>query len=147
MQEELQKIFQIPGSLKVRKMEEVGGKTIIHCTVRKQRIACKHCGGKTTGYDFKTNHKRHTVVGGKTVWLYITKRRVQCKSCRRVFVEPIEEVSRSHLTNHMIQQIQEKARGQDYTTVAREMGVGCATVCRKVWDLPVSKFKTPKKTN
>jgi transposase len=110
-------------------------------------VKCKNCGSETKIYDVRTNNKRHTVTGGKTIYLRIKKHRVKCKKCGKVFVEPIKGVSRSGFTDHMIQQMQEKSRGQDYSTVAREMGVGCATVCRKVLELPVAKFKTPKKKN
>ena len=147
MKKELQKAFQIPKSLKAGKLQEDEGKTIIHCTVRKQKVKCKHCGGETKHYDLRTSDKRHTVAGGKTIWLRITKQRVKCKDCKKVFVEPVEGISRSDLTDHMFQQFQEIARGQDCSTVSREMGTSCATVCRKVWELPVDKFKTPKKTN
>jgi transposase len=100
---------------------------------------------KTRKYDFTLNKKRHTVVSGKTVWLHIRKRRIQCKKCKKVFTETVEGISRAHLTNHMVQQVQEKVRGQDYTRVANEFGIGIATVSRKVSELPLADFLLPKK--
>lgn len=145
MRKELEKVFQIPERLRVLKLSEKEGKTIVYCKVKRQKVECKHCGGETRDYDSRVTNKRHTVVGGKTIWLKITRRRIQCKKCYKVFVEPIEGITSSHFTKHFVQQLQEKARGQDFSTVGRETGVSCATVARKVWELPVPTIKEIKK--
>jgi len=145
MKKELARTFQVPESLSVTKLEEEQGKIVLHCLSRRKKISCKHCGGETAGYDTRVIDKRHTLVGGKTVWLRISRRRLQCKKCRKVFNEPLEGIGLSELTDHMVQQIQEKAKGRDCSSVSREMGVCCATVCRKMWDLKFRGIKTPKK--
>lgn len=148
MKTEIQKAFQVPLSLKVERLEEEEGKTVIYCTVKQKAVRCKHCGGKTRWYDWRTQRKRHTVVGGKEVWLCVKKRRLLCKECKKVFMETPEGLGkRSQMTDHCIQQIQEKSRGQDYSSVSREMGVSCATVSRRVWELPVQESQVPKKKN
>lgn len=146
MKKILYKTFSVPESLIIDELRETdNGDSVLHCHTKKQRIPCLHCGGKTAGYDTTVNRKRHTVVSGKTVWLHVRKRRFRCKKCGKVFVEPVEGISRAHLTNHMVQQVQEKVRGQDYTRVANEFGIGIATVSRKVSDLPLVDFLLPKK--
>jgi transposase-like protein len=116
MKKEIQKAFQIPASLKVNKIEEKEGKTIIHCTAKKKKVECKHCGGKTKFYDWRKSNKRHTVTGGKIIWLKVKKQRVECKECGKVFVVHVDGVGRSELTDHMVQQIQEKAKGRRIDT-------------------------------
>lgn len=146
MKKVLQKTFEVPSHLiidEVQQMED--GDTVVKCHPRAKAIACIHCDGKTSGYDRVANRKRHTVVSGKTVWLEIRKRRMRCKQCKRTFVEPIEGISRSWMSDHMVQQVQEKSRGQDYTRVAKEYGVAISTVSRKVNELPLQEFHLPKK--
>jgi transposase len=146
MKKILSKTFSVPDSLIIDELWKTDdGDTILECHTKKKRIECPHCGGKTRKYDFTLNKKRHTVVSGKTVWLHIRKRRIQCKKCKKVFTETVEGISRAHLTNHMVQQVQEKVRGQDYTRVANEFGIGIATVSRKVSELPLADFLLPKK--
>ena len=141
----LQKTFEIPEGLVIDKTEEGGKEVVIHCHTKAKGVRCIHCGGATISYDRVKNKKRHTVVSGKTIWLEIKKRRMKCRECKKMFVEPIEGISRSHMTNHMVQQVQEKTRGQDYTRVAKEFGIGIATVSRKVTELPIQEFKDIKK--
>jgi len=145
MKKVLEKTFEIPSGLKLESVDQEEGQTIVHCTAKRQKVKCKFCGEATRDYDHRTCKKRHTVVSGKSVILEITRRRVQCKECKKVFVEPLEGINSSGFSEHFTQQIQEKARGQDFSTVSREMGVSCASVCRKTWDLPVPRMKSPKK--
>ena len=148
MKKILQRTFAVPLSLVIDEVEErERGDTVVKCHPRAKAIACIHCKGKTSGYDRVVNKKRHTVVSGKTVWLEIRKRRMKCKICKKIFVEPVEGMSRYWLSNHMVRQVQEKSIGQDYTRVAKEYGVAVATVSRKVADLPIREFMTPKKKN
>lgn len=158
MRKELEKAFQVPESLSAEKIEEENGKTILFCEPKEEKkpgrkkkgqekkaIPCPHCGGKTIGYDTRVSDKRHTVVGGKTIWLRIKRLRYQCKECKKVFVEPLDGITRSELTDHFVQQIQEKAHRQDQTTIAKEMGVVNSTVCNKVCAIPSKEFNLPKK--
>jgi len=145
MRKEIKKAFQVPGSIKVEKIEEEKGATVLHCVSKKKKKECPKCGGETKLYDWRTINKRHTVVGGKITWLRIRKRRMKCIQCKKVFMEKLEGLSRKHLTDHFTQQIQEKAKGQDFSTVSRETGVSCATVARRVWELPVPTIKEIKK--
>lgn len=146
MKKFLYKTFSVPDSLIIDELEEADdGKSILHCHTKKKCIKCPYCEGKVRKYDFTINKKRHTVVSGKTVWLHIRKRRMQCKKCKKVFTERVEGISRAHLTDHMVQQVQERVRGQDYTRVANEFGIGIATVSRKVSELPLADFLLPKK--
>ena len=145
MKKVLRKTFVIPSSLKMGSVKEEKGQTIVYCEAKRQKVECKFCGGNTRDYDHRTCRKKHTVVSGKAVILDITRRRVQCKACKKVFVEPLEGLSRSGFSDHFTQQVQEKARGQDCSTVSREMGICCASVCKKLWELEIPKIKKPKK--
>lgn len=145
MKKVLEKTFEIPPGLKLESVEEGKGQTIVHCTAKPQKVECKFCGGSTRDYDHRTCKKRHTVVSGKTIVLQITRRRVQCKECKKVFVEPLEGITSSEFSDHFTQQIQEKARGNDFSSVGKEMGVSCASVCRKMWDIELPGIKKPKK--
>lgn len=146
MKKMLEKTFEVPGSLKVEKIEEETGKIILYSKSRPQTgVECKFCGGEVRKYDYRTSDKRHTVVSGKTIWLRITRRRLQCKECKKEFVEPLEGISRSEFSDHFTQQVQEKARGQDYSTVRREMKISCSSVSKKVRELNVSRIHPPEK--
>jgi len=144
----LYKTFHIPERLLIDGVkEEQNGDTIVMCHPKKQYVRCPHCNGVSIGHDRRTARKRHTMVSGKTVWLEITRRRMKCKKCKKLSLEPIEGISKKQSTDHLIQQVQEKARGSDYTRVAKEFGIGIATVSRRIDDLPITEFRIPKKKN
>ena len=92
----------------------------------------------------RVTNKKHTVVSGKTVWLRITRKRVKCKNCKKVFIEPITGISRDHYTHHFTQQVYEKARGSDYTTIHREMGISCAAISNRMSKLNINLIRTHK---
>lgn len=143
MKQSLKKTFQVPEGLILESVEEKpDGDTVLCCKAKKQKVCCKHCGGKTNGYDRRVTNKKHTVVSGKTIWLRISRPRVQCKNCKKVFVVPIEGTSRDLYTDHFTQQVQERGRGQDYTTIHREMGVSCATISNRMTKLDVDLIRT-----
>ena len=146
MKKELEKVFQIPASIRMEKIKEKGKEIILYCIAKNKKVTCKHCGGMTKLYDRRIVKKRHTIVGGKTIWLEIKKRRMRCVECHKVFMEELEGITRKNLTNHFIQQIQEKAKTQDFSTVGRETGISCATVSRRVGELPVPTIKEIKKS-
>lgn len=145
MKKELEKVFEVPRNLKLEKVEEKERKTVLHCQTKKQKVVCKHCGGATWGYDTRITNKHHTMVSGKEVWLKIKRKRVECKSCGKIFVEPIEGIGRSKFTNYFSQQVQEKSRGQDYSSVGREMGISCSAVFTRMRQLNVDLIKEIKK--
>ena len=146
MKQQLASIFAVPDSLVIDGLRDLDDRnTVIYCHTRDRQHKCPHCEGQTVGYDTTVNRKRHTVVGGKVVWLEVRKRRRQCRQCRKVFTEPVGGLSKKHSTDHLVQQIQEQARGSDYTSVAKAFGIGIATVSRRVDELPVADFRIPKK--
>lgn len=151
MKNVLRNTFHVPEGLLIdRVREEPNGDTTIVCHPKKQYVKCPHCSGLSIGHDRRTVRKKHTVVGGKTIWLEITRRRMRCQDskCRKIFVEPIEGVQkRMGCTDHMNQQIQERSKGQDYTRVAKEFGVCVATVSNRVGEMDIPEFKIPKKKN
>jgi len=145
MKKVLEKVFEIPKNLKLDQVEEKPEKTILSCHVKKQKVCCKFCGGSTWGYDKRETNKHHTMVGGRQIWLRITRRRVQCKVCEKVFIEPIEGITKSKFSDHFTQQVQEKAKGRDLSSVGREMGISCAAVSSRMSALNVDLMKTPEK--
>jgi transposase len=141
----LEKVFEVPKGLILESVEEEDGKTVLNCRSRKQKVKCKFCGGTTSGYDKRVTNKKHTVVSGKTVWLKITRQRVKCKDCKKVFVMPLDGISRELYTDHFTQQVQEKARNQDFSTISRETGMSCATVSTRMSRLNIDLIHAPEK--
>ena len=143
MKTQLLNALSLPKILYVTDIEDDEKEIRVLCSVKKHAVSCVHCGGKTTKFGKATNRKRHTFFGAKPVFLYITKRRLRCKDCRRVFAEQIEGMEGQRATDHFDQLVQEKSRNQDYSSVARELGISPATVMRKQDLLELERFNVP----
>jgi len=51
---------------------------------------CPRCATpSTTGYDRRTVRLKDESFRGKRIWLYVTKRRLWCRPCRKPFTEPL----------------------------------------------------------
>lgn len=147
MKGQLRKLFSLPKELIIEKVKENNKEkeVVIFCRIRKRKLCCPYCQSKVSGYDHVKTKLRHTSIDGKIIYLYLTKRRFQCKKCKRIFTDNIDGFNRGPSTDHFIQLIQEKARNSDYSSVAREIGIGCTTVCRMVDLLNTNKVHVPKK--
>jgi transposase len=143
MKTQLLKALCLPDSLYVTDIEDDTNEIRVLCSVKKKTVPCPHCSGKTRGFGTRTNRKRHTFFGAKPVFLHITKRRLQCKECKRITMEQAEGMSGQRTTDHFDQLVQEKSRNQDYSSVARELGISPATVMRKQDLLSLEKFSVP----
>jgi len=144
--QDLSKVLKIE-NLKIRKITNEEKRILVEAETFKRAKICPGCEAKTNcGYDTVFVTKRHSVFNGKPVVLNIKKRRLECRKCHKVFTEKIEGMtkSRSRTTDHFIQLIQEKSRNQDYTSVARELGIHSSTVMRKQDLLTLNKFLVPK---
>jgi len=69
---------------------------------------------------------------------------MQCKDCKKTFAEPVEGMFGQGSTDHFTQLVQEKSRNQDFSSVARELGISPATVMRKQDLLELDKFNIPE---
>lgn len=145
MKNELKKLFTLPEELIVEKTITGKMEVELYCRIGKRKILCPHCSGKVSGYDSVANRKRHTVVDGKTVYLNLTKRRFQCRECLRVFTEQVKGMEKKYSTDHFVTLVQEKARNQDYTSVAREMNMSGMSVSRMIDRLKTNNVSVPKK--
>lgn len=144
MKNQLLAALALPDSLFVTDIEDHTEEICVLCTVRKNhRVKCPRCKGTTRKFGKATNRKRHTFFGAKPVFLNITKRRLQCKTCKHVFTEQLEGMSGQRITDHFTQLVQEKSRNQDFSSVARELGISPATVMRKQDLLSLEKFAVP----
>lgn len=147
MKTELIKSLDLPTCLVIERMREEGKKIYIVCRTKKRKLQCPHCEEDASGYDTVKNTKLHTTLNGKQVFLEITKRRLQCKKCKRVFNEPIEGMSRQRTTDFFDQLVQEKSRNSDYSSVARELGISYNTVANKQDLLELDRFMVPEHDN
>lgn len=150
MKNSMRKLFHLPEELVLDSMKETGEREItLECHTKKREERCPHCGGDCLGYDHVKSRKLHTSIDGKKVFLQITRKRWQCKDCLRVFTEKVKGIeNKVVLTDHFIQVVQEKARNRDSSSVAREMGIACSTVCRQLDKLDMEdEFHVPKKKN
>lgn len=147
MKTELIKSFNLPSCLIIEDILDKDKKIIIVCRTRKRKLSCPHCKGKVSGYDTIKNTKLHTSLNGKKVFLEITKRRLQCKKCGKVFTEKIEGMTGQRTTDLFNQLLQEKSRNSDYSSVAREMGVSYNMVAQKQDLLELNRFMVPEHDN
>jgi len=145
MKNQLRKLFSLPEELIIEKVKNEGKKIGVFCRIRKRKINCLYCKGKVSGYDHIKVNLRHTAIDGKIIYLNLTKKRFQCKKCKHVFTDNLKGFNRSSSTDHFIQLVQEKARNSDFSSVAREIGIGCSTVIRMVDLLDTDKVRIPKK--
>jgi transposase len=143
MKKELLKALNLPDEIQIERIDSQEKIIDVFCTTKKRKLKCRHCPGKTNGYDTVKNRKLHTVLNGKKVWLNLVKRRMRCKDCKRVFTEPIEGMGQYRTTEFFNQLVQEKSRNQDYASVARELGIHSSTVMRKQDLLELDRFMVP----
>lgn len=144
MKSQLLKALSLPDILFVTGIEDDEKEIRVLCSVKKRVVPCIHCAGKTVKFGKASNRNRHTFFGAKPVFLQIAKRRLQCKECKRVFAEQIEGMLSRQSTDHFNQLVQEKSRNQDFSSVARELGISPATVMRKQDLLSLEKFNVPE---
>jgi transposase len=148
MKKELKKILNLPKELRLEKMKEEGKEVIVFCKAQNLNNICPKCESKRhTGYDKTKIKKLHTVLNGKKIFLEIKKRRVQCLDCKHVYTEIIPGMhgKGKKTTDFFDQLVQEKSRNQDYSSVARELGIYPSTVANKQDLLSIEdKFITPK---
>ncbi|MBI5151952.1 transposase, partial [Candidatus Peregrinibacteria bacterium] len=148
MKKEMMKVLNLPKELRIERIEEQGKEITVFCKARGLKNICPKCGSiKHTGYEKKRIKKLHTVLNGKKVFLIIKKRRVQCLDCRHVYTEKIPGMhGKGKRTSDFFDQlVQEKSRNQDYSSVARELGIYPSTVAHKQDLLALEdKFLIPK---
>lgn len=145
MQKEILESFNLPNVLSISNIETKEKEIHVKCKTKKRKLRCPRCdSSKTGGYDFVPNKKSHTILNGKKVILFITKRRLECRACHRVFTEKIAGLEGYKSTAYFTQMIQEKSRNSDYSSVAREMHVSPSTVLNKQELLPLQKFIVPE---
>lgn len=144
MKKEILKALNLPDGLFIEKIEESGREIEVFCKTRKRKLKCPACGGEASGYDMRKNRKRHTVLNGKKVWICLSKRRMQCKACGKVFVEPVTGMDGYRSTDFFNQLVQEKSRNQDYSSVGRELGISPSNVMYKQDLLSLDKFLVPE---
>lgn len=144
MKEEWSKALNLPNILKIQKIENKDKEIIVHCRTKKVKVKCPDCGGRSVGYDTTRNRKRHTSLNGKKIFIQITKRRLECKKCKKVFTEKIEGMTHPRSTDFFTQLVQEKSRNQDYSSVGRELGISHVTVMKKQDLLALEKFIVPE---
>jgi len=144
MSTHIRKAFVIPKELLILSLKTHQNKTTIYCRTHSKRKKCIHCKKPTRNFGTTQCTIRHNTIGAKTVYLNITKRRLQCKHCKRVFVEPIKGLGRQRTSDHFVQLMQEKSRNQDFTSVADEMGVSPSMVMRKQDELDLCQFAIPE---
>lgn len=149
MKSELKKLFSLPNELIIEKVKDKSKDRIIevYCRIKKRKISCPYCKNKVSGYDHYKSKLRHTSIDGKIIYLNLIKKRFQCQECRRIFVEKLEGFTNSYSTDHFIKLVQEKARNNDLSSVAREIGISVPTVSRMVDLLNTHKVHIPKKRN
>jgi len=129
--QELSKILRIE-NLKIKRITDEEKIILVEAETLDRAQVCPGCGMKTnSGYDTVFVRKRHSVLNGKQVVLNIKKRRLECKKCHKIFTEKIGGMNKNRSTDFFIQLIQEKSRNQDYSSVARELGIHASTVMRK----------------
>lgn len=134
----------LPKELFVTNTETDAKEIRIFCSIYKRSIRCIHCKGCTRKFGVTINRKRHTYVGHKPVYLHITKRRLQCKKCKRVFTEKIDGFTGQRTTDYFVQLIQEKSRNQDFTSVAKELHISPTMVMRRQDELELCQFVVPE---
>jgi transposase len=144
MSTHIRKAFEIPKELFILSLETNKNKTTIYCRTQAKKKRCIHCGKSTRNFGTVVCNVRHNTIGAKTVYLHITKRRLQCKYCKRVFREPITGLGRQRTSDHFVQLVQEKSRNQDFSSVANELGVSPSMVMRKQDELDLCQFATPE---
>lgn len=148
MKKELLKALNLPDELRIDNIEDHGDQLLVLCRANKLKNICTKCGSlKHTGYEKKQIKKLHTVLNGKKVFLKIAKRRVQCLDCGHVYTEIIPGMhgGGKRTTAFFDQLVQEKSRNQDYSSVARELGIYPSTVAHKQDLLALEdKFLIPK---
>jgi|SRR3989339_523590 len=147
MKNELKKLFSLPEELIIEKVEDKSKQRLIevYCRIKKRKILCLYCKSKVSGYDHVKTRLRHTVIDGKTVYLNMSKKRFYCKKCQRVFTDQLTGLDKNYSSDHFIQLVQEKARNNDYSSVARETGISSPTVSRMIDLLNTNKIHLPKK--
>lgn len=145
MNNDLRKAFAIPKELFITNIETEKYTTTIYCQrkVTRRVVRCPLCNRKSRKFGTRVNHKRHSMVGGKSVVLCITKQRWQCKHCPKYFTQPLTGFNGQRMTNHFNQLVQEKTRNQDFSSVAKELAISPATVMRKQDLLPLPGFQVP----
>ncbi len=144
MKKELINALNLPSVIRIDRIETKGKEVIVFCHTEKRKLACPHCSGKTNGYDTVKIRRLHTVLNGRKVWLALTKQRLRCKTCGRVFTEPVGGITHRGTTDFFDQLVQEKSRNQDYSSVGRELGISPMTVMRKQDLLSLEKFYVPE---
>lgn len=128
------KVLDLPKELRIERIEEQGKQIMVFCKTHGLKNICPKCESvKHTGYEKTQIKKLHTVLNGKKVFLKIDKRRVQCLNCRHVYTEKIPGMhGKGKRTSDFFDQlVQEKSRNQDYSSVARELGIYPSTVAHK----------------
>lgn len=128
------KVLDLPQEIRIERMEDQDDHLMVFCKAKGIANVCTKCGSmKHTGYERKQIKKLHTVLNGKKVFLKIEKRRVQCLDCGHVYTEKIPGMhgKGKRTSDFFDQMVQEKSRNQDYSSVARELGIYPSTVAHK----------------
>lgn len=138
--------FVIPQDLFITNINTNTDKVIIDCKIRKdkRKLRCDSCCNTLRKYGTSSVRILHNVVSGKSVYLHITRQKYQCTRCHQVHVQPIAGISTQRMSDHFIQLIQEKSHNQDFTSVAKELGISPATVMRAQDKLPLERFTVPE---
>lgn len=144
MSTHLRKAFEIPKELSILSIQTKDNNTTVICRTKAIKKRCIHCNAHTRKFGVSSCTIRHNTIGAKTVYLHISKRRLQCKACKRVFVEPITGFGRQRTSDHFVQLIQEKSHNQDFSSVANELGVSPSMVMRKQDELNLCTFAIPE---
>ena len=130
----MMKVLDLPREIRIDRIEDQDSRVVVFCKAHGLKNVCPKCGSiKHTGYEKKQIKKLHTVLNGKKVFLMIEKRRVECLDCRYVYTEKIPGMhgKGKRTSDFFDQMVQEKSRNQDYSSVARELGIYPSTVAHK----------------
>lgn len=121
------------GDLELTGMSFRDGTNLLSCRKANPFEVCPRCAKPAHGvYDRRVVRIRDAPIRGHHVVLQITKRRFRCRSCRHIFTEPVEGVSKGHRMTHRLRReiLWACERFTDLKAVRQHVGCSVSTLYR-----------------
>jgi transposase len=98
----------------------------LHCRLRRRSVACPDCGQPTTAvHQYHRRRVRDLAWAGHATVLLLTRRRLRCAHCTRVFLEPCAAVAaRATITRRYAAYLVDSCRDTSLAAVARREAIG-----------------------
>lgn len=115
----------------------------IHVVGIVKPTVCPDCKSDLYRHGSKVQVYADIPMYGKPVLLQIARKRYRCKSCGKVFPEPLPDIdSKRDMTERLVRYIEERCLRETFSKLSREVGVADNTISNIFEDYVAEKKKT-----